>query len=454
MASLGERKAVGIEQKLTALSSEFSRWLAVTEADQAFEKHHTQVRAVTGHLAGLRQQTAALLEQSRANGSVLDQGRNIESLVLGIRRIWEFFRSKLVQRRDAELRGFLQLADELAWACYRPVLAASAAAPAGAVRREPPLVFLNGGLSPFALSRDEAFPAEAVPGEPLAGRTYDDILERLPIPIIGVPWYQVAHLPDLPVVAHETGHAVEHDFGWRDTTAARIGTDLAGTPGGARAADWTAWSSEIFADAWGCRALGPAYANALRDFLAQGTSDIEGEIATAGGKYPTATLRILLCARILDTHFPVEAAGLREEWLDQYGVHQMTAHEKDIDVVAAAVRVPGPWSAALEFRAEDWNAAAEACAEVRQGKRPESATSAARLVAAARRLYDDDPEQFVKNAWADDLLRQAQALIQPGTRSGEPALDEDERQALTERSIQAGIEAFEDFRRWTGGGSI
>jgi hypothetical protein len=73
----------------------------------------------------------------------------------------ECVESKLVQRWDEDLRRFLQLADELAWSCYQPALEASKSG-----RRKPPLVFLNGGLSPFALSRDRAFRAEDVPGQP------------------------------------------------------------------------------------------------------------------------------------------------------------------------------------------------------------------------------------------------------------------------------------------------
>ena len=197
MTPFAARKQAALRQKLDALDAEFVHWTGITEAGGKLEKHNSQVVALTGHLNGLREATKEIFEEAGNNGTILEDGRNIESLVLGIRRIWEFFRVKLAQRHDPDQLAFLQLADELAWHCYRPVLEATPGA-----RREPPLVFLNGGLSPFALSRDTAFPAEAVPGEPLAGRTYEPILARLPIPVIGVPWHKVAHLPDLPVAAH------------------------------------------------------------------------------------------------------------------------------------------------------------------------------------------------------------------------------------------------------------
>lgn len=451
MPTFSERKEIALEQKLAALSAEFDQWLRITGAGQGFEKHHTQVRAITGHLQGLRKRTGALLADAAAEKTILGEGRNIESLTLGIRRIWEFFRAKLVQRRDPDQRAFLQLADELAWGCYKPALDRFPGA-----RREPPLVFLNGGLSPFALSRDQAFPAEAVPGEPLAGRTYDDILQSLPIPMIGVPWHQTAHLPDLPVVAHETGHAVEHDFALHDTIVKRINGELAKKGRASRASAWIAWSSEMFADAWGCLTLGPAYASALRDFLIESETTIRGEIATADGKYPTATLRMLLCACLLETTFGAEAAAGRAAWLEQYPIpepdrdHGMKEYVGDIPSIAAALSLPDLWSTEAALTLDDWNAAAVACGEVRAGSIPESASTAARLVAAARRLYDENPRDFAQKKWSELILAQAAALIRPGTRAGETLLDDEAKQALSDEAQQQGVNAFEPFRKWAG----
>jgi hypothetical protein len=386
-----------------------------------------------------------LLGEALEEDTVLTEGRNIESLILGIRRIWEFFRAKLVQRHDNGQRVFLQLADELAWGCYKPILDRFPAA-----RREPPLVFLNGGLSPFALSRDQAFPAEAVPGEPLAGRTYDDVLQRLPIPVIGVPWYQTAHVPDLPVVAHETGHAVEDDFALHTRITTAIVNALAGTAGASRAPAWIAWSSEIFADGWGCLTLGPAYASTLRDFLVQGQTTIEQEIATRDGKYPTATLRILLCAQWLEPTFADQAQAVRSAWLKQYPSRAMKDYEADVASIAGAISLADLWSTEAAFGESDWTAAADAGTEVKERKRPESATTAARLVAAARRLYDEDPRGFAEKKWSGRIMEQAAALIQPGTRAGETLLDAEANDALTEAAEQRGADAFAAFRAWAG----
>jgi hypothetical protein len=443
--TFADRKAISLDQKLAAISAEFAHWKAVSAASQPLEKHHTQVRAITDHLSGLVAGTAGVLADAKTQGTVLEEGRNVESLLLGIRRIWEFFRAKLGQRLDDDLREYLQLADELAWECYKPVLDSVPAA-----RREPPLVFLNGGLSPYALSRDQAFPAEAVPGEPLGGSTYDDVLDRLPIPIIGVPWYQTAHLPDLPVVAHETGHAVEHDFQWKAQIVARIGSALKGTPGAAHSAAWKAWASEMFADAWGCRAVGPAYAAALRDFLVQGKKDVGDEVSGDTHKYPTATLRILLCAELLKAEFPVDAERTRVDWLATYGPCQMKGYEADVPHVARALTLDHPGFVAVAFVKDDWEAAESAGGEVKKGMAPASATTAARLVAAARRLYDDDPVGFAAGDWPTLLKAHIKEIVRPGTRAGEPTRTQEELEDLTGRDLKGGADAFAAFRQWVG----
>jgi hypothetical protein len=455
-STLAVRKAQGIEQKLAALDAEFQEWLGRTEANAAFEKHHTQVRALTGHLEGLRNKTTQIFRAGRQN-DVLAQARNLESLILGIRRIWEFFRSKLIQRRDDDMRTFLQLADELAWKCYKPVI--DIAGPKA--RREPPLVFLNGGLSPYALTRDEAFAAEAVPGEVLAGRTWDPILQRLPVPVIGVPWHQTAHIPDLPVVAHEAGHVVEQDFGWHETVTSNIDARLKGSPGTTRAGHWKAWSKEIFADLWGCLALGPAFVNSLMDFLALAPQVVDGEIATEQGKYPTAHLRIQLCLEALKTlGFDSEIPAIETAWRAEFKAGAMSGFEKDVAAIVEAIyasdfEIDGkkwrlPDIPALQFKVVDWGYAQDAANEQKRGKVLESATTAALLVAAARFSFDQDPTQYRTRNYGDAFKSHIHTIVAPGVRAGEAKLSDQEKRELSDASRAAGEAWFEDFAQWVG----
>ena len=74
------------------------------------------------------------------------------------------------------------------------------------------MVFLNGGWSPFEMSRGIAYEPEMVDDEEFPRQRYRAILDDLPFPVIGVPWYQVRHLPDAVLLGHEVGHTVEDDF--------------------------------------------------------------------------------------------------------------------------------------------------------------------------------------------------------------------------------------------------
>jgi hypothetical protein len=466
--SLLQRKQVALRQKLAGLDAEFAYWLAQSSSNASFEKHWSQVRALTGHLSGLLDQTHSLLDESVREGTILTEGRNIESLVLGLRRIWEFFRSKFSQRMDGDMCAFLRAADELAWACYKPMLDIRK----DIVRRQPPLVFLNGGLSPYALSRGQAFPAEDVPGEKLTGRTYDTVLSRLPIPLIGVPWYQVRHLPDLPVVAHEVGHAIEQDFGLTPLMLNNLESELKQDP--VHLAHWVGWSHEVFADLWGCLLLGPAYASSLMDFLAGDLQQIVEERAGANDPYPTAYLRILLCANALGRlGFGAEDDALKAIWSSQYSRHAMPEFEKDVGPVVEAllgklrpVADPACQSlldtSALRFTVGDYEAARMGADLVRRNRYPndEATTTIRRWAAAARLLYDTDSAVYASCQHGQSFMACVEKLIEPGTRgfrdtrckltAEATAVESHERKQLDPADIESGRQLFAEFTTWAG----
>ena len=116
----------------------------------------------------------------------------------------EYFRGKLGQRCDPILRPYLQYADELAWACYSPIQEMVFPDAKNPSMKEPPLVYLNGGISPFALARVDRFTAEEVAGEPL-DESWEAVTRRLPVPVIGIPWYQIERIFDALAIVHEVG---------------------------------------------------------------------------------------------------------------------------------------------------------------------------------------------------------------------------------------------------------
>jgi hypothetical protein len=462
MNPIALRKQIGLEEKLGTLAAEFERWRQLSKMNREFEKHQSQVIVLAGHLSGLWQTTDAIFVRAKCRGSILQDGRNLESLVLGLRRIWEFFRSKLAQRFDAESRVFLQVADELAWACYRPPLDLSRSG-----RREPPLVFLNGGLSPYALSRGQAFTAEDVAGEVLGGPTYDPILHHLPIPVVGVPWYQVAHLPDLPVVAHETGHVVEDDFGLHEDVVARVNDTLGGAGKSAHAERWRAWSKEAFADLWGCLTLGPAFVSSLIDFLAVPPNLIQNEIATADGKYPTAHLRVMLCVEALAfLDFEDEAKNLHASWSQTVNTHSMPGFDDDPRLVARAIlgfsfpafggETPLRDIPDVRFTRADHTYAQAAAQEVhnKPARPPQWAATIRQTIAAARYLYDLDPALYAAKAGNTIFLTKAHSMIKPGTRAGERVLTEQDKSDLQKDSKKRGEAWFDDFAKWADASAV
>jgi hypothetical protein len=82
--------------------------------------------------------------------------------------------------------------------------------------KTPPLVFLSGEFSPFLHARQSPFDVEEVADAP-DSLGFLQIISALPVPVIGLPWYQLTHLADAVLVAHEIGHDVERDLAMTGT---------------------------------------------------------------------------------------------------------------------------------------------------------------------------------------------------------------------------------------------
>jgi hypothetical protein len=274
-----------LRQRLLALAREMRYWKAVSRKQglRRFWTHHSQIRAFAGIIHGI---SRAIYQNTQAPDFAAADAHAHAKDVLALFRIWEFFRSKLAQRLDDRYADCLYLADEFAWVCYKPA--------ASKLHKEPPLVFLNGGFSPFILPRNRGFQAEFVPNELIQDETINEATERLPFPVIGVPWYQVTAPWELPVIAHEVGHSVEADLRLERDLELRIASVVSDPQ---RQARWLGWRSEIFADFFGCCAVGPAFVSNLADFLA-GTATAAEDKA-----YPPLPLRLWLNFAFLGKQF-------------------------------------------------------------------------------------------------------------------------------------------------------
>jgi hypothetical protein len=383
---------------------------------------------------------------------VLIAGQRIEERLLAAHLVWDFFRSRLAMRGDAFLRTYLDACDEFAWSCYEGARtrffaaqqaavganaseAAANAAPVASVAtgKEPPLVFLNGGWSPFAVSRERALdldrPAFNVDGGTVAWLQtgeFHSVVRDLPFPMIGVPWYQLRHLPDALVLGHEMGHVLEWDFALRpDMEAALAAAPLIPVD---RQKAWLAWRMEIFADIVGTLAGGPRFGGALMDFLATHPAKIQQERRTVGlwGAYPMRWLRIDLVAYALrHIGFAKEAAKLRADWQQAYGAPAIQSEFADDVPAVVTALIDGPYHALgaakltdlISFRTDAAGAPYdEAVADAIFGQGSLDIANPREFFAAARLIYERDPAGFAQQDYNTRICELVVEHRMPGTR--------------------------------------
>lgn len=339
MNSLAARRYASLNARLTSLTKEIDHWKTIT-ADPALDlgRHNSQVRRLETTLGSMLEPLQTAIENTDPDSAdVLKSGEGWEKEILAAHSIWEIFRSKLVVRQDELFRAPLAACDDLAWSCYRPAMEQFAPKMKG-----PPLVFLSTTWSPFAQTRDTNFlnDVRASPGttSALTGDAFQQVLNRLPIPLLGLPWYQTFYMPGALLLAHEVGHIVEGDFGLtKDIDDALVGAKPD------HLAIWQGWASEAFADVYGTVTMGPYFVGALIDFLATTVTAIQGDVRKSG-KYPTRALRIELALQVLErTGYAAAVPSLRTAWESVYGaIEQMKEFVSDTKVVARAL-CDGPY---------------------------------------------------------------------------------------------------------------
>lgn len=448
---VAERKLAELQRKLDGITAEFNWWRADAGENGPLRKHQSQIIRMTDQLGGLAGRVEEEIRRARRDGGdILVTSRELQLRILEVHRLWNFFRSKLNLRYVAWFGPYLAVADEFAWACYRPALDHDSRADVSAAAvKTAPLVFLNGEFSPFTHLRQSPFDVENVDGA-LDSLDFLQVLYALPVPVIGLPWYQVAHLPDVVAIAHEVGHDVARDFGLASDTAAHLRAATAALPG-PRRHRWFGWLPEIFADLYGILGAGPAFASALTDLLAADPALIAAESAEASpGGHPPAALRIELAAQALEqTGFPREAAVQRDAWAEAYG--PVSPDEPFVADAEAVIRelLDGRYPQFGQRRLrcvvtfsggqqEDADAGAEA---VLDGQEPASDDIRC-LVAAARLAFDRDPGRYhgavaegAKTA-QELILDQAVAAMNDRPRAGS---DEPERASDEDRAAGADL---------------
>ncbi|MGD6747740.1 hypothetical protein ACOKM3_38560 [Streptomyces sp. BH106] len=276
-----------LESLLDGLGDELAAWrrLAVDEkatlSRAPLEKHRSQLRSVEVMLnEGIAAARAELATGSDAAG--------LPVLVLDLHHVWDYFRSKFALRRLDEYRGYLDAADELAWACYEGPLNA-ALATGDARPKEPPLVSFSRDPAPRAHRRGGQY-RDLLPRGGMHTRAGVELVRSLPFPVIDVPWYYGSHVPAVLTVAHEVGHHIEDDFGLTETLAVRLaGTSLP-----------EAWIGEVFADVCASLACGVAYPAVLADVVGTLVEPEPAGDTQELSPHPPLGTRLRICRAALD----------------------------------------------------------------------------------------------------------------------------------------------------------
>lgn len=458
LARMSARRCAALVDKLDALAQDFDEWMALSKKDALLEKHHTQVRRLVRRLDRLR---AALEEEIKALGSgrrggggtSLVDAHNLERDVLFLHNMWEFFRAKLAQRHVPWTKRFLDIADDYAWGCLQPVT--RAAVEAGHIQaakvKEPPLTYLNGDWSPFAATRGNAFMAEAINTSETEREAFHREVNALPLSVLGLPWYQLSHVPDLLILAHEVGHVVEDDLQLTDTLDELLARAL--TKGGvpdSRAEAWHEWLGEAFADTFGAAAGGRAFALTLLDFVALDVEEVREEVATADdwGIYPITALRADLMAEGLDVLGDSDGATEVRKRRDALlaGAETMPDFRSDAALIARAW-LDTPLDAfggksllsVARVGSTHWKDAERVSREARKSRFPLPSADPRVLVSASRIAFEDDPDAYrLREVPLEAITGDPQSLIlaqfastrKRGTRGPKPASLVDAEEAV------------------------
>jgi hypothetical protein len=421
-----------LEQRLAALDAELKKWTAISNNEELFRKHRLQIASFIAILDGVRKR---IQEVAGEESFSLPDAREMSKITLGTFRIWEFLRSKLVQRREAEFLPFLPVADEFAWLCYQPVYARGF--------KQPPLTFLNGGYSPFTLTRNSPFQAESVPRELIQDQTLLDAMAGLPFPVIGVPWYQVRNAEEIAVVGHEVGHSVEADLKLDKALDSAIRKAVPE----ARQGSWLAWRSEVFADVYGCLGCGSAFVSTLADFLSaqQGAPTPEG--------YPPVSVRFRLNLAVLcHLGFHAHAGKLADTWAAAFPLPEEWKKSADEDgaAIAAAILDPPPEAglpalkASFTFSSDQQATAEEVAARARKRSQVAEGYEFRSLAAAFRIGYDEAmTAKTVSDATnalgaLDRIWEMMVSALKPGFRAGDPPRPSDVPELQSHWDLQAG----------------
>jgi hypothetical protein len=426
------RKKTELATKCAAFLGDLDRWKIALEN---FPQHTSQVTRLHRIF-----QTQASNLQGRLEGVQADGAAEGLAEILLLFRVWAFYRQKLDQRFVPEQDRFLRVADELAFTWWSPARQAAMRTTdtkeKARLAKEPPLIFLNGDVSPFTVTRKIAFEAEVAVGLNESQRKWSArLMKQAPVPVVGVPYFAARHVPDLMVIAHEVGHNVEDDFNLTPALNRALEYAVKKASANSKAA-WSAWRDEIFADLWGVLVGGLAFVDALVDFLPSEVQAVrrENPASEGWGKYPTTVLRVeLLFAALEALGLRAAAKERRREFRARHKQHALAELEQDIPGVVGALLDCKPPSfvgtsvkdAAGFDAAEELGWTAE-IAQVAGGQSPDLNSTTAKLTKVIASAFRIAPERISEPDRSKALWSLLNASVVNGVRSSRVELDANE----------------------------
>ncbi len=435
-----------LQQQREALLAEFADWRDRTVTPPGpglrppLEKHKTQIERITRQLEAFLTQAPA---PQAAGQATLAAYRDSHIALSFAQRVWAYYREKFALREVAWLRDDLKCADEFAWHCYRPAVDAAKAAGtlAEGQLKEPPLVFFDSDGTPFAVSRGRSFRPDGITDR--EEEQLGDVLLTLPIPIIGIPWHQVDHLPAGVAVGHEVGHAVWWDFQLKKPYEDAFRTlPLVNDAQDSRKLAWLKWLPELFGDTYGVLATGAAFALGLSAYLSEPEPVVRQERQDRPWElYPSRYLRMKIVFALL-AGLGVSDEGLADAWKTVYDHHQMTAFEPDVPLAAQALLdtpLPAfggqPVRTVLKPPAD----AAKRAADILAGNALPSNPDFRLLFAAVGLAFNSDPDRYAARSKDGALKKKLVDRIPAGVRGRALDASSQARQADADRAAGSAL---------------
>jgi hypothetical protein len=280
-------------------------------------QYQTQLASIHQLIDGALKQVQASLENVDRQGSegpVYEECRTYDLRANWIRRVWRFFADKFDQRITGPFQGYLRAADEVVWSCYRPAFEAVNGGAASAV----PMPYVEPWFSPSATpAQAEFLPPEFL--KEIDKSFQEKVLSKLPVPVLRLPFDQVATPWWLVLVAHEVGHFLQYQLlsgkslvgAYKDVVTGALGKVSKDD-----AKDWDQWSCELFADLVSVFLVGPASLKAITELeLARDASLLAGR-----DDYPPVAVRLGFLAEILKRVLSEEVAKAALGCLDPAGL--------------------------------------------------------------------------------------------------------------------------------------